>query len=169
MGSPQWGSPDKDPGRREAGTSPLESLNLSRETPRILLVDDDPSFGKILAKIAQQSRVAVTVCHNLQEVGETTWWDYDVAIVDYDLGTSTGLEIIRQLERVRPDMPVILVSQSQHVETPISRWPGSIKGFMNKALGHFAIMESALAAHELAAMKAAGNIAAGGAVSHRDV
>src|SRR5687768_5082220 len=109
MGSPHWGSPDNEPGRRETGTpSPLESLNLSRETPRVLLVDDDPSFGKILAKIAQQSHVTVTVCHGLQEVGETTWWDYDAAIVDYDLGTSTGLEIIRQLERVRPEMPVIL-------------------------------------------------------------
>ena len=121
------------------------------DTPQILLVDDDPVFGKILSRLAEQSRVNLTYCRSLEEVGEKASWHYHSAIVDYDLGTATGIELIRQLEKVLEAVPIILVSSSSsRIDIPISRWPESIKGFLQKSLGHVAILEAAVAAHDLA-------------------
>lgn len=119
------------------------------EIPRILLVDDDPVFGKILTRLAEQSRVHLTYCRSLDELGEKAWWQFQAAIVDFDLGNSTGLELIAQLERILGPMPVILVSQGHLVDVAPNRWPASVKGFIDKALGHVAILEAAIAAHDL--------------------
>jgi len=133
--------------------------NLDRDTDseqpesssaRVLLVDDDPSFGKIMSRISEQSNVQMTVCRSWSEVEKVLSWKFDVAIVDYDLGDVTGIEITRHLESNSNKVPVILVSQSQMVDMPISAWPASIKGFFQKSVGHFAILEAALAAHDSA-------------------
>lgn len=123
-------------------------LSSSDPIPHVLLVDDDPVFGALMSRAAEQSRVNLTFCQNLEEVNRCRDWKFDVAIVDYELGSDTGIDITNQLEQVR-SLPVILISQGKSVETPISRWPKSIKGFMDKKLGHFAILEAALAAHEM--------------------
>jgi DNA-binding response OmpR family regulator len=115
---------------------------------QILVVDDDPSFGKILNRIGQQSQVLVTVCQTLEQLRGLPEKKFHAAIVDYDLGNFDGIEVARRLEVSDARVPVILVSQSQLVETPISCWPSNVKGFLHKALGHFAILEAALAAHD---------------------
>jgi CheY-like chemotaxis protein len=117
---------------------------------RILVVDDDPSFGKIMSRIGQQSQVSMTVCKSLEEIGDLEHQKFDAAIVDYDLGSTNGIQVAEHLENLLGDIPVILVSQSQLVETPISLWPSNVKGFLHKALGHIAILEAALAAHDIA-------------------
>jgi DNA-binding response OmpR family regulator len=127
--SPKSGSPQAEP-----------------RTPNVLLVDDDAVFGRILSRVAEQSRTRLTCCRSLDELGEKDWHDFDAAIVDFDLGTATGLEVIRQMEKFG-SLPIILVSHGREVDIPISLWPHSIKGFIHKSLGPFAIMEAAVAAY----------------------
>jgi CheY-like chemotaxis protein len=117
---------------------------------RILVVDDDPSFGKIMSRIGQQSQVSMTVCEQLEEIGDLEHQKFNAAIVDYDLGSTNGIKVAEQLKDLLGDIPVILISQSQLVDTPISLWPTNVKGFLHKALGHIAILEAALAAHDIA-------------------
>ena len=144
--------------REISGNLSLENLSehiqidRANETVQILVVDDDPSFGKILNRIGQQSQVHVTVCQTSEQLHELNGMKFHAAIIDYDLGYSDGIEVARKLDAGNRKVPVILVSQSQLVETPISCWPPNIKGFLHKALGHFAILEAALAAHDASIM-----------------
>jgi DNA-binding NtrC family response regulator len=123
---------------------------LPSDSAQVLVVDDDPSFGKIMSRIGQQSQVIVTVCSGIEEIIDLAGRRFVAAIVDYDLGSTTGIKVAEKLELLLGKVPVILVSQSQMVETPISLWPSNVKGFLHKALGHFAILEAALAAHDIA-------------------
>jgi CheY-like chemotaxis protein len=118
------------------------------EATRILLVDDDPTFGVVMSRAAEQLRAHITYCKSLEEVKRVAGWNFDVAIVDYDLGSSTGVEVARFLQSHPKKIPVIIVSQSQRVDTPISDWPEVVKGFMQKGLGHFALLEAAFAARD---------------------
>jgi CheY-like chemotaxis protein len=113
---------------------------------RILLVDDDPVFGRILCRVGARSGASVTFCQSLDALGGEPWQRFDAAIVDFDLGTATGIELIRQLERVLGELPVILVSQSREVAVPPNQWPRAIRGFLHKSLGPGAILQCALGA-----------------------
>lgn len=150
-GASSTSSPEKR--RGETASAQDLSAELSQDVanaPRILLIDDDPIFGKIMGRLAEQSRVNLTFCRSLDELGEKAWWRYHAAIVDFDLGTATGLQLIGQMEKVLGSLPVILVSGGNQIDVPVNRWPISIKGFLQKSLGHVAILEAALAAHDMA-------------------
>ncbi len=57
-----------------------------KKLPRILVVDDEPVFGKIIAEAARRSGMEVTVCKSVEELAKCKDWRFDVAILDYDLG-----------------------------------------------------------------------------------
>jgi DNA-binding response OmpR family regulator len=123
----------------------------SSETVHVVLFDDDPTFGTLMERIAEQYRIRLTFCSNLDEFTRVMEWKQDradVLILDYDLGDQTGVEMARRLPASLAERPVILVSHGQSVEVPISSWPGCIKGFLQKGIGPFAILEAALAAHD---------------------
>ena len=59
---------------------------------------------------------------------------YDAAIIDYDLGQPTGIEIAANLSKFA-SIPLILVS-SKDREPQGQVWPVSIKMFINKSRGY---------------------------------
>lgn len=119
----------------------------------MLVVDDDPTFGKILHQIGIQSGVDVVVVNKVDAMNALPKEHFDVAVLDFDLGPVNGVEVATHLEKSGIAKYSILVSQSQEVGTPIGDWPKSIKGFVQKSLGHFAIFEIALAAVEASAIE----------------
>lgn len=116
--------------------------------PNLLVVDDDPVFGRVLSKIAEKRNVPLTFCSSVREVGKLPNWGFDVGIIDYDLGVVTGLQFIDYLERFINKIPIILVSQYRQIKT--QKWPGSVKNFLHKSVGPYEILSAAFHAHDLA-------------------
>lgn len=120
-----------------------------RTTPKILLVDDDPMYGKILQRLAANHKVSITFCSSLEELGQLDTLDFDVGIIDYNLGAVTGVELTTYLEHTLPtDLPIILISQTRQLVS--RRWPDSIRDFVHKAMGPYAVLDAAFEAHEIA-------------------
>jgi hypothetical protein len=63
------------------------------------------------------------------------------------LGPITGLELARYFEHQTPGMTVVMISERRQIEA--TRWPNSVRDFVHKALGPYAILDAALEAHEL--------------------
>ena len=116
--------------------------NLSTEK-RYVLIDDDASFRAILLRAANMNGIQVDVFESLEELGAVGLLSrYDVAIVDYDLGSLNGLEIAEYLELLCRDTPMILVSAKDR-RSNASQWPRSIKQFIPKSMGYTYILEQA--------------------------
>lgn len=109
-----------------------------REPLRILLIDDDRSFGAILKRSAAKDGLDVTVCTNLDALGSEMDGSFAVAIVDYDLGSVTGVEIMRYLENRAWNTPFVMISQSELPRTEAARASGF--RFVHKANGMPAII-----------------------------
>lgn len=117
--------------------------------PKILLIDDDPIFGKIMKNAAAHKGAPITYCCTLEEFAGLDHWDFDIAIVDFDLGAVTGLELTAYMSQfLSEEVPVILVSQTKHRNS--KEWPGAIREFVHKNVGPFAILDAAFEAFEIA-------------------
>lgn len=126
----------------------LETGTHSRIPPRVLLVDDDPTFGKIMDRTAMHENIKLDYCKSLADFSSLRSWDYDVIIMDHDMGAVTGEELASYVEEsTAREIPVILVSQTQRNDS--KKWPGSIRKFMHKSLGPKAIFDSVVEAHEV--------------------
>ena len=109
--------------------------------PRILLVDDDVTFGKIMKKMAERLELPLQYCSSVNELAALSKPNYDIGIFDYDLGTVTGLQLSDIVERYLGKIPVLLVSSYARIEP--KKWPDSVKGFVPKSKGFYAILSEA--------------------------
>ncbi|MBC7659282.1 MAG: response regulator [Chitinophagaceae bacterium] len=118
-------------------------LPNQNQEKRYVLIDDDASFRAVLLRAAHVSGIHVDVFESLEELGAVGLLSrYDVAIVDYDLGTLNGLEIAQYLELLCRQTPMILVSGKDRTESS-NQWPRSIKQFIPKSMGYSYILEQA--------------------------
>jgi len=72
--------------------------------------------------------------------------DYDVAIVDYDLGVVTGVDIAEYLPVFFGSMPMVLISASSLEDLEIDTLPDLVFAFLNKCDGFDAALTTAIEA-----------------------
>ncbi len=87
---------------------------MSREAVKILLIDDDPGDAELLRRaLAQCNNFAAELHHTLSASDAQRlpdWQDFDLLILDYCLGASTGLQLLMEMRNRGDRRPVIVVT-----------------------------------------------------------
>jgi CheY-like chemotaxis protein len=123
------------------------SLAKTKSAPSIVLVDDDPVFGKLMAMIALKQKLPfVFVNPEKESLQKLTELNFDIAILDYDLGKNTGLQLAQLLKRKGKTAPIVMVSASKFVDSTL--WPKAVRSLVCKKVGPYAILVSALRAYD---------------------
>ncbi|MCI0457450.1 MAG: response regulator [Gemmataceae bacterium] len=80
---------------------------------RILLVDDDHDFATALARLlAQEGYLTAVASHGAAALQVLDNQTADLIIADLQLYRESGLDLIEELQRRYPGLPVILLSAS---------------------------------------------------------
>ncbi len=92
---------------------------------RVLVIDDYASDRKLMSHWLTQAKLAVVSCSDsrnaLIQVQEQV---FDLLLVDYKLGTTSGLDLIRELRQNQFTAPIIAMSSDESEE---------LEAFMHKA------------------------------------
>jgi DNA-binding NtrC family response regulator len=87
------------------------------ESPKILIIDDDPVFRSIMVKIGTAMGMRVDAFESMLDVDPFSQLNnYDGAIIDYYLGQQDGIDIVSHLRPFFLGMPTVLVSSDPTVE-----------------------------------------------------
>lgn len=107
---------------------------------KLVLIDDDPLFGNIMVRCARAHGADIDYFSSLMEMGSIgRLSEYDAAIVDYDLGNMTGIEIAEYMQVFFGDTPMVLVSSlDRRRDVPVT-WPRNVRKFLLKQAGYDAI------------------------------
>jgi CheY-like chemotaxis protein len=124
----------------------------------LLLIDDDEAFCLLVQATARARGLPFTFCAALEELPSLgALGDYDLVIVDYNLEALTGIEIAEYVDAFFAGaLPLMMVSSENLENGSSQRWPASIRKFVNKAFGPFAIVQRALRVLEEAQAEPAG-------------
>ena len=81
-----------------------------RQTPKLLLVDDDPVLCRVLSDYLEAQGFALDLCHD-GEAGLLLAMegDYDLVIFDDTLPGITGIEVLRRI-RQHGELPVVMLA-----------------------------------------------------------
>jgi len=80
-------------------------------TERLLYVDDEDALSILARETLVRLGYAVTVCtssHDALAAFHATPLGFDLVITDQTMPTMTGETLVRELRRIRPDIPIIL-------------------------------------------------------------
>lgn len=116
-------------------------LGLSK--PKMLLVDDDLCFGKIMRRQARKKGIKLTYCRHVNQFLKNLNDPFDVAILDIDLGMITGMELANYLKNVKgQSLPIVYVSQTYR--DPKSFVDMHLSRFVHKSFGPHALFDAAI-------------------------
>lgn len=128
------------------GQEPRANAPLADGTthnPRILLIDDDPVFIAVMKRWAMMEKVQLESYISLDEMGFIGLFsNYDVAILDYDLGYTTGIEIARCTDALLHHMPIVIVSAKER-SLECADAPTCVKAVLQKSKGYSHILNVA--------------------------
>jgi DNA-binding NarL/FixJ family response regulator len=101
---------------------------------RILTIDDhaivrDGVKGLFSASTAQFGE-ARSGSEALTLVQENEW---DIAVLDISLGGRSGLEVLKEIKRLRPKLPVLILSMHADEQYAIRAFKSGASGYVNKA------------------------------------
>lgn len=100
----------------------MTALNEHGEaSPRLLIVDDDASFGQRLARAMEKRGFLTEVAENASDANAITDRSPpDYAVVDMRLGDGNGLEIVDRLRRKRPDAKAVILTGYGNIATAVT-------------------------------------------------
>jgi len=108
----------------------------------VLILDDDADFNSLLTDIFEQADYIVTSLEDpleAVEVFENT--DYDVVVTDHKMPEMTGAEFMKRIKRIKPQVPVIMVSGYLENDTIRELIKEGVGGVFLKPLNIFSLLE----------------------------
>jgi DNA-binding NtrC family response regulator len=109
---------------------------------RILVIDDDPVFGQLLAGKGALRSMRIDYCATL--VDAMYAYDlrrYDAAVVDCVMPEMHGLELAQYFRTFHRELPVILVSRARDQKTATEWRAAGAWAFVAKRRGLDAILD----------------------------
>lgn len=90
------------------------------QTPRILVVDDEPFIRDLLADFFVKSDYEVVVAHDGESgIAECRRSSFDVALVDLKMPDQTGTDVLAEIRVLDPGLPVIIMTGYPTIDASI--------------------------------------------------
>jgi excisionase family DNA binding protein len=117
-----------------AAVAPLSPLPARHTRLRVLVVDDEASIRELLSKTLALAEYDVdtapdgsTALDRMRDDGQ-----YDLMIADLKMPGMDGLSLIRQVKRLRSDLPVIIITGFSTESSAIDAVNLGVAGYLTK-------------------------------------
>jgi len=96
----------------------LSFFSTLRKERSIVIVDDDPQFSKFLGDILRRRSFRVTELTDPSDLEDMLRQDVQVVLLDIKLDGVTGLDVLKEIRKQYPHLPVIMVTGYQKEMAP---------------------------------------------------
>jgi CheY-like chemotaxis protein len=95
----------------------VEPANNNRAwVGRVLIVDDEPVLRRLMRRALAGLQLEIVEAGNgVEALERCASEDFSAVVTDVRMPTMDGLELVAELQRLDPDLPIILVSGSDEV------------------------------------------------------
>jgi DNA-binding NtrC family response regulator len=88
----------------------LSFLSMLKKESTIVIVDDDPKFTKTLAGILKKRGFIVIEVTDISNLDDNLVQNNKIVLLDMKLDSINGLDVLKDIKKKHPDMPVILIT-----------------------------------------------------------
>lgn len=101
--------------------------------PSVLIVDDEPTLGKVLASLLAQAGIQSKTAGSAREaLGVFAAIGPDAVITNLRMPDMDGMELLRELKRMAPSTPVIMLTAHGSVPLAVEAMKAGAADFLSK-------------------------------------
>ena len=114
----------------------MEDSGLAVERGRILVIDDDPVFGRwaVLLLGAEgrfEARYVTDAAAGLRQLDDGPW---DLVLTDLEMPGMGGLELLERIGELEPELPVAIITGHATVDRAVTAFRKSAAEFIQKPI-----------------------------------
>ena len=106
---------------------------IEDQTINLLMIDDDPVFGAIFTEIAEDYLCTCEVIESPYEFELVEQLDFDLVLLDFQLGETNGLQVAPMIQKRYPHTPIVLISSNSDISEIHSSIP-EVYEFLPKSI-----------------------------------
>ncbi|MBS0516740.1 MAG: response regulator transcription factor [Proteobacteria bacterium] len=115
------------------------------EPKRVLLIDDDEVFTRVLARALAARGFAVAIAHDAAQARARVRAEPpQFAVLDLKLGADNGLALIPELKALRPDLRILLLTGYASIATAVEAIKRGADDYLAKPVDADAIVHALL-------------------------
>lgn len=93
---------------------------MDNSMTNFLIVDDDPTFTRVLSRSLSRRGYETHVCRSAEEaLEEIKTWQPDYATLDLKMDGASGLTIIEALKEANPDISIVILTGYASITTAV--------------------------------------------------
>ncbi|KAA0211176.1 sigma-54-dependent Fis family transcriptional regulator, partial [bacterium] len=110
-------------------------MSAMTDKAKILLIDDDVSHAEMAGEVLSRAEFAVTLAHSGEAgIKEAREREFDVVLCDLRLPDTDGMEVLKKLKALDPDLEVIIITGFGSVEKAVDALRSGAYSFLEKPL-----------------------------------
>lgn len=122
---------------RSSGGAPAPALRrrngMAGRTTRLLLVEDDRTLGELVSRLLEEAGFTVYMTAlGADAIDLARAYRFDVALLDLTLPDLPGQQVLQQLNLIRPQMPVIILSGETSIESKVENFFDGADDYITK-------------------------------------
>ncbi len=120
---------------------------MSKVQGRVLIADDEPEIGQTLGRLLHRNGLTPLLARDGKEALQLIRaGDPDVLLVDIKMPGMDGLELMRQVRELNPDLPVILITGFAEVRGAVEAIRAGAHDYLAKPFDHHEVVRVVLRA-----------------------
>lgn len=116
---------------------------MPSQTPRIMIIDDEKVVGDMLrihlTKHGCRAETFLSAAPALSRLAEEP---FDLVITDFKMKGMDGMELLKTVKSLYPDIQVIMITAFAHLDTAIEAFRGQVHDFFPKPFKIKDLLES---------------------------
>jgi DNA-binding response OmpR family regulator len=100
---------------------------------RLLLAEDDPKLADVVARSLRGERMSVDVAGDgAQALVDVDSHDYDLLLLDLSLPKISGSDVLRQVRRANPTLPILILTARDAIEDKVRHFEAGADDYLTK-------------------------------------
>lgn len=116
--------------------------------PKVLFVEDDPAFAKIIEIFLQRNGYALHTCYRVRDAEQIAAQQrFDLLLLDYRLPDGTGLDVMRAARKAQGPVPAVIMTSLNDIRTAVRAMQAGAFDYITKPVNQdelLMVLEGAL-------------------------
>jgi diguanylate cyclase (GGDEF)-like protein len=121
----------------------MNTMDISKKPVRILVADDDESLRSVLKQVLSMDGYEVTLTASGEEALSAFKKEpFSLIITDIRMGSMSGIALLQEVKRLRPDTQVIIMTSHATLDTAITAIQAGAYDYLTKPFEDIALISS---------------------------